>query len=136
KSSTPSSVMNCGSIAMALSAEYGDVSPGGISLMGSSCRILIPAAASQRTIEAMSQISPMPLLRDDGIEKSGISTPARREPGGGGVIRWTQAWCKRNAATARRINAITTQHIAAGVALLHAMFPSAAADSSRGKLRA
>src|SRR5262245_32381795 len=128
--------MNCGSIAIALSAEYGDISPGGISLIGSSCKILRPAVSSQRTIEAMSPISPMPQLRDEGIENSGISAPARREPGLGGVIQWSHASCKRNAAVRLRINSVRTQHIAGDAAPLHATFPSAAADSSRGTLHA
>src|SRR5881628_4198445 len=80
KSSSMSSVMNCGSIAMALSAEYGEVSPGGISLIGSSCRRCCPADSSHRVIGSMSPISPMPQLRDDGIENSGTRIPARREP--------------------------------------------------------
>src|SRR5262245_53533788 len=124
--------MNCGSIAIALSAEYGDISPGGISLIGSSCKILRPAVSSQRTIEAMSPISPMPQLRDEGIENSGMSAPARREPGLGGVIRWFHASCNRNAAVRLRIDALRTQHIAGHPASLHATFPSAAADSSQG----
>jgi hypothetical protein len=54
-------------MAMALSAEYGEVSPGGISLIGSSCSSRCPAAASQRANGAMSPISPIPQMRDEGI---------------------------------------------------------------------
>src|SRR5882762_1453568 len=90
--------MNCGSIAIALSAEYGDDSPGGISLMGRSCRIRCPPASSQRAIASMSPISPTPQLRDEGIENSGINTPARRDPDPCRVIRPTHVRCKRNAA--------------------------------------
>src|SRR5437773_12525978 len=46
----------------------------------------MPAASSQATTASMSPISPMPQLRDEGIENSGISAPARRDPGRGGVI--------------------------------------------------
>src|SRR6266550_9412462 len=58
----------------------------------------MPAASSQPTIASMSPISPMPQLRDEGIENSGISVPARRDPGRGGVIRRNHARCKQNAA--------------------------------------
>src|SRR6185436_20336720 len=82
---------------------------GGISLIGSSCRMWMPAASSQRTIASISPISPMPQLRDEGMEKSGTSAPARRERpafarcasafrGRGGVIRRTQPGCNRGAA--------------------------------------
>ena len=74
--------MNCGSIAIALSAEYGEVSPGGISLIGSNWRSRKPAVPSQRVIAPMSPMSPMPQLRDDGREKSGTSRPERRDPVG------------------------------------------------------
>ena len=71
--------MYCGSIAIALSAEYGEVSLGSISLIGSSCRRRRPAVSSQRAMAPMSPISPMPQLRDEGMEKSGTSRPARRD---------------------------------------------------------
>ena len=73
------SEMNCGSIAIALSAEYGDVSPGGISLIGSSCSSRWPAPREPPRHGSMSPISPMPQLRDEGIEKSGTRIPARRD---------------------------------------------------------
>src|SRR5262245_3870450 len=71
--------MNCGSIAIALRAEYGDDSDGGISLIGSMRRRRCPARSSQRVTASRSPISPMPQLRDEGIENSGISSPARRD---------------------------------------------------------
>lgn len=74
--------MNCGSIAIALSAEYGEVSLGGISLIGSNWRSRKPAVPSQRVIAPMSPMSPMPQLFDEGTEKSGTSRPERRDPVG------------------------------------------------------
>jgi len=85
--------MNCGLIVIALSVEYGDDLLGGILLIGSSCRMWMIVALSQRAMAAMSPISPMPHERDEGREKSGISVPARR------VIRRLQSRCNRNAAT-------------------------------------
>ena len=77
-SSTAAIVMNCGSIAIALSAEYGERSCGGSSLIGSSCTKRWPADSSHRASGAMSPISPIPQLRDEGTEKSGTRMPARR----------------------------------------------------------
>jgi hypothetical protein len=37
-----------------------------------------PEARSHRHIDAISAISPIPQLRDDGIEKRGTRIPARR----------------------------------------------------------
>jgi hypothetical protein len=110
--------MNCGSIAIALSAEYGDRSSGGISFIGSSCRMRWPAPASHRARGSISPISPMPQLRVEGMEKSGTSIPARRredtgsrsrrdlraassrcDPGGDGAIT-CESGCNANAADA------------------------------------
>jgi len=73
--------MNCGSIAIALSAEYGDRSPGGISLIGNSCSSRWPERSSHLANGSRSPISPMPQLVVEGIENSGTSIPARRDPG-------------------------------------------------------
>ena len=43
----------------------------------------MPAVRSQFVIAAMSPMSPMPQLRDEGMEKSGTSRPERRDPVGG-----------------------------------------------------
>src|SRR6185295_5117151 len=70
--------MNTGSMAMALTAEYGDCWPAAISFRGSNWRTDCPAADSHFVIGARSAISPMPQLRVEGKEKSGTSKPARR----------------------------------------------------------
>ena len=77
KSSTRSSVMNCGSIAIALSAEYGEDSCSGISLIGSMRSARCPACSSHAVIASRSPISPIPQLRADGMENNGTSIPAR-----------------------------------------------------------
>ena len=43
----------------------------------------------------------MPQLAEDGIEKSGTSIPARRDPGGSRFMK-DEVSCKRGAATAQR----------------------------------
>src|SRR4051794_38834630 len=73
-------------MAIALSAEYGERSCGGSSLIGSNCTNRCPADSSQRVSGPRSPISPMPQLVDDGIENSGTSIPARRDPGCDRVI--------------------------------------------------
>ena len=71
--------MNCGSIAIALSAEYGDVSPGGISLIGSSCSTRCPARAQPRGDRLeVADLADAPAARR-GIENSGTQYPARRD---------------------------------------------------------
>src|SRR5438874_8220313 len=70
--------MNSGSIAIALSAEYGEFCPSAISFNGSSCRKLNPASRIQHPMRMMSGISPMPQLAREGMEKSGTSRPACR----------------------------------------------------------
>src|SRR5918993_3030072 len=67
-----------GSIAMALSAEYGEVWLSPISLTGSSCTTERPASCSHRANTGRSAISPMPQLAAEGIENNGTSAPARR----------------------------------------------------------
>src|SRR5688500_3190410 len=66
-----------GSSAIADSAEYGDVCPALISLRGSSCSADSPAWRSQSANAGRSAISPIPQLREEGIENSGMSAPAR-----------------------------------------------------------
>ena len=80
KSGTSGRRMKIGSIAIALIAEYGDRSPGAISLIGSSCSARWPAPASHRVIDGRSPMSPMPQLVVVGQENNGISNPARRWP--------------------------------------------------------
>ena len=61
-----------GSSAIALIAEYGEVCPGAISFVGSSCSTPSPASREpSASSAARSPISPMPQLRVEGIEKSG-----------------------------------------------------------------
>src|SRR6476659_1293128 len=73
--------MKMGSIAIALVAEYGDVWPAAISLMGNSCTNPRPASRAQAANGMRSRISPIPQLRDEGIENSGSSSPAVRPVG-------------------------------------------------------
>jgi hypothetical protein len=70
--------MKIGSIAIALSAEYGELWPPAISLSGSSCTKANPALDTQSPSAGRSASSPIPQLRRDGIEKSGTSSPAYR----------------------------------------------------------
>src|SRR3954447_6580600 len=77
-SGTRDGAMNNGSIAIALSAEYGEFCPSAISFNGSSCRKLNPASRIQQPIRMTSGISPTPQLSRDGIENSGTSRPAWR----------------------------------------------------------
>src|SRR5829696_733348 len=67
-----------GSMAIALSAEYGELCPSAISFAGSSCTNPRPAAESQRASRGRSGISPMPQLAREGIENSGTRMPACR----------------------------------------------------------
>jgi len=68
--------MKTGSIAMAVSAEYGEFCPTAISLIGSSWMNENPACDIQRSSFGRSPISPMPQLSRDVSEKSGTSRPA------------------------------------------------------------
>ena len=77
-----------GSMAIALVAEYGEVWPAAISLMGSSCSTPRPASRIQADMGTRSRISPMPQLRDEGIENSGSSSPAVRPVGTVRVMAW------------------------------------------------
>ena len=70
--------MKTGSIAIALSAEYGEFCPSSISFTGSSCTKSRPACSSHRANRGRSGISPTPQLARDGIENNGTSTPAWR----------------------------------------------------------
>jgi hypothetical protein len=76
QSCTSSSAMKIGSIAIALRAEYGELWPSCISLIGRSCTKSSPTLSSQRPNGTRSGISPIPQLRRVGIEKSGTSAPA------------------------------------------------------------
>jgi hypothetical protein len=75
-SGTTDGAMKIGSIAIALSAEYGEFCPPAISFSGSSCTNEKPASAIHSLSVGRSHSSPMPQLRRDGIEKSGTSIPA------------------------------------------------------------
>ena len=70
--------MYCGSIAIALSAPYGEGSSGEVSVMGRSWSSRCPALANHAVIRSRSPISPIPQLRADGIENNGTRVPARR----------------------------------------------------------
>src|SRR5262245_11225051 len=70
--------MKIGSIAIALSAEYGEFCPPAISLSGSSCTNANPASDIHEPSVGRSVSSPMPQLRREGIETSGTSRPAYR----------------------------------------------------------
>ena len=75
----PRTAMKIGSIAIALSAEYGELWPSAISLTGSSCSDRQAGArAATPAKTGRSAISPIPQLREEGIENSGTSAPARR----------------------------------------------------------
>src|SRR6185437_1719145 len=70
--------MKIGSIAIALSAEYGEFWPSAISLSGSSWTNEHPASAIHAPSLGRSGSSPMPQLSFDGTENSGTSSPAWR----------------------------------------------------------
>ena len=72
-------LMNCGSIAIALSAEYGDVSDGASSFSGRICSTDWFAARSHAAMAGISPISPIPQLRVERSENSGTLMPARRD---------------------------------------------------------
>ena len=70
--------MKIGSIAIALSAEYGEFCPSAISFSGRSWTKSNPAADIHWPSRTTSGISPIPQLSRDGIENSGTRTPACR----------------------------------------------------------
>ena len=76
KSSTSSIAMYIGSIAIVDIDEYGDVSPAGTVPSGRIISRSNPAPAAHSPSVARSGSSPIPQLREDGAEKSGISRPA------------------------------------------------------------
>src|SRR5262245_47848592 len=78
-------------MAIALSAEYGDISLAGSVLIGSSCRARNPARRSHGPNGARSPMSPMPQSCAERSENRGRTTPAARPRCGRGIIQSTRS---------------------------------------------